>query len=226
MFQKFSESVEIWQSYDNNDCVWIFLRHGVLWHFEVKIKKTMAGSQLSRLYTYILCARSRHINPSLGEEGTGAQHEDDVEHSMYWVLKHVLKCFRWRQVVAQTTDWVWSSGSTTSDILVNGITSALTTHTHARSQLTMDTWDQQVQRSCFTQKHNILCYFERCIQPELWYLEKPTHGTAAYCISVRTRSSLQFDSCWFGSCFGKCKHKLYKDFGDRLPNLNNLHLTE
>lgn len=40
----------------------------------------------SKAKTHILSTGSRDINPGLGEKGTGAQHEDDVENSMDGIL--------------------------------------------------------------------------------------------------------------------------------------------
>jgi len=70
-----------------------------------------------KVNTYIFCAGSRNVNPGFGEEGTGTEHKNYVKNRMDRILKHVLKCLRWWQVVTETADWVWSSWSTTANIL-------------------------------------------------------------------------------------------------------------
>lgn len=69
--------------------------------------------------TYIFSARAWHINPGLGEESTGSQHEDHVEHGMNRVLCHVGEGLRGRQVVTEASNGVRASGSATSYILLH-----------------------------------------------------------------------------------------------------------
>lgn len=37
--------------------------------------------------SYILCGRSGDLNPGLGEEGAGTQHEDNVDNSVNRVIQ-------------------------------------------------------------------------------------------------------------------------------------------
>lgn len=69
--------------------------------------------------TYVFSARAWHINPGLGEESTGSQHEDHVEHGVNWVLCHVGEGLWGRQVVTEASNGVRSSGSATSYILLH-----------------------------------------------------------------------------------------------------------
>lgn len=41
----------------------------------------------------------------LGEEGAGAEHENDVDDAMDGVFQHVRKRLGRRQVIAQTASW-------------------------------------------------------------------------------------------------------------------------
>lgn len=40
---------------------------------------------------YIFGRGSRHLNPGLGEEGAGAEHEDNVDNSVDWVIQNRTK---------------------------------------------------------------------------------------------------------------------------------------
>lgn len=51
--------------------------------------------------TYILSRRTGDIDPGLGEEGAGAQHEDDVEYGVHGVVRDVRERLRRAEVVAQ-----------------------------------------------------------------------------------------------------------------------------
>ena len=67
--------------------------------------------------THILGTGSGHFNPGLGEEGTGSEHEDDVENCMDGVLGHVPEGLWWRQVVAETAHRVGPGGTATAHVL-------------------------------------------------------------------------------------------------------------
>lgn len=66
--------------------------------------------------THILGWGAGDVDPSLGEEGAGAQHEDNVEHRVDGVLQDMTQVLRRREVVAQTAHWVGSGGTAASDI--------------------------------------------------------------------------------------------------------------
>ena len=53
------------------------------------------------------------------EKGTWAKHKYEIEDCMYWVVNDSVEGFRGRQVVAQTTDWVWTGWTTSFNILKN-----------------------------------------------------------------------------------------------------------
>lgn len=66
---------------------------------------------------YIFGRGSRDLNPSLGEEGAGAEHEDNVDDSMNWVIQYRTKGLWRRKVVAETAHWVGPSWSSTRGVL-------------------------------------------------------------------------------------------------------------
>ena len=74
--------------------------------------------------TYILGTGSGDINPGLREECAGAQHEDNVEHSVNGVLCNVPQSFWGWQVVTKSTDGVRPSRTPTTNIL----------HTHSNQR--------------------------------------------------------------------------------------------
>ena len=67
--------------------------------------------------THIFGRGSRNLDPCLGEEGTGAQHEDDVDCSMDGVIQNRTKGLRGGEVVAETANWVGTSWSSSGSIL-------------------------------------------------------------------------------------------------------------
>lgn len=50
--------------------------------------------------THIFGGRSRHFDPGLGEKGARAQHEDDVDDGVNWIVQDRTKRLRGRKVVA------------------------------------------------------------------------------------------------------------------------------
>lgn len=94
----------------------------------VKCKISICCKELSRNshdaysiehMTYVFSARAWHINPRLGEESTGPQHEEHVQHGVNRVLGHVAEGLRGRQVVTETSNGVRASGSAASNILLH-----------------------------------------------------------------------------------------------------------
>ena len=99
-------------------------------------KQLNTGDIYHAKWTYILCTWSRDVNPSFREEGTRTKHENDVEHSVYWILEHVLESLRWWEVVTQTTDGIWPCWSTTTNILLTAPSSSSSSSgTRARKRL-------------------------------------------------------------------------------------------
>ena len=64
-----------------------------------KISKTISSSHRYRdnpvCSTHVLGTGARHIDPCLGEEGAGAEHEHDVDNGVYGVHIDMRKCL-WR----------------------------------------------------------------------------------------------------------------------------------
>ena len=61
--------------------------------------------------THIFGRGARDIDPGLGEEGTGAEHEDDVNHSMEWMVHHMSQILRGAEVVTETPRGVRAGGA-------------------------------------------------------------------------------------------------------------------
>ena len=56
----------------------------------------------SELLGHILGGAARHVDPCLGEEGAGSQHEGDVEEGVDGVRQHRRQRLGGREVVAET----------------------------------------------------------------------------------------------------------------------------
>ena len=59
---------------------------------------------VAKLTVYILRGGARHINPSLGEEGTCHEHEREVHESVEWILDDLGKVGWRRHVVGEASD--------------------------------------------------------------------------------------------------------------------------
>mmetsp|Transcript_1225 Transcript_1225/g.1865 ORF Transcript_1225/g.1865 Transcript_1225/m.1865 type:complete len:403 (+) Transcript_1225:421-1629(+) len=70
---------------------------------------------IPQLLSYITRTGSRDLNPSLGEEGTGSQDEDEVEDSMEGIVNDLSEGGGWRDVVCDSSDG--DGGSTSLGIL-------------------------------------------------------------------------------------------------------------
>jgi len=53
-----------------------------------------------QLFCHIFSRRARHLNPGLGEKGTGSQHENNVDAGVDWVIQDIPKRLWRREVVA------------------------------------------------------------------------------------------------------------------------------
>merc|ERR1712005_78540 len=60
---------------------------------------------VTQLLGHISGRGARHLNPRLGEEGTGDQHEGHVEEGMERVLPDRRNAGRRRRVVGKSTNW-------------------------------------------------------------------------------------------------------------------------
>jgi len=67
--------------------------------------------------TYIFGRGPRDLDPGLGEEGAGTEHEDDVDAGVNRVVHDRTKRLRRRQVVAETGNWVGPSRSPARGVL-------------------------------------------------------------------------------------------------------------
>jgi hypothetical protein len=56
-------------------------------------EKTNATT-ITKLFPYILGAGSGDVDPGLGEESAGAEHKDDVEHSVDGIFHYVTQRLR------------------------------------------------------------------------------------------------------------------------------------
>ena len=70
-----------------------------------------------RIPTHIFGAGAGDVDPGLGEDRAGPEHEDDVEDRMDRVLHHVLQGLRGGQVVAQTPHGVRPRRAPTPNVL-------------------------------------------------------------------------------------------------------------
>uniref|UniRef100_A0A182F0P3 Uncharacterized protein n=1 Tax=Anopheles albimanus TaxID=7167 RepID=A0A182F0P3_ANOAL len=69
-----------------------------------------------QLLGHVLGRAARHVDPRLGEERARSKHKDDVEDGMDRVGYDVTERFRWRQVVAETTDRIGTGRATAANI--------------------------------------------------------------------------------------------------------------
>lgn len=79
--------------------------------FHIKWSNTVLINK-QELMTHIFGRWSRNFNPGLRKEGTGSQHEYNVDHCMDRVIKHRTKRLRRRQIVTQTAYRVGTSRTT------------------------------------------------------------------------------------------------------------------
>jgi len=63
------------------------------------------------LLGHVLGGAAGHVDPRLGEERAGAEHEEDVEDGVYGIGQHRAQRFRRRQVVTQPSDGISSAAS-------------------------------------------------------------------------------------------------------------------
>ena len=74
-------------------------------------RRTVNRSGASRTdndWSHIFSRRSRHLDPSLGEERARCQHEDGVQNGVDGVLHHMVHGLRRTEVVAEAADRVGS----------------------------------------------------------------------------------------------------------------------
>lgn len=88
--------------------MWVTFMQG--WH-------EARGRVLLKTRAYIFGRGSGNLNPGLGEEGAGAQHEDNVDNSMNRIIQNWTEWLWRRKVVAETAHWVGTSWSTTCGVL-------------------------------------------------------------------------------------------------------------
>lgn len=84
--------------------------------FHVGLTKSKL-QMLVQTQTYVFGRGSWDLNPGLGEEGAGAEHEDNVDNHVDRVIQDRTKRLWRRKVVAETADWVSPSWSTTRGVL-------------------------------------------------------------------------------------------------------------
>ena len=75
-------------------------------NLNVSEKRRWDYQPLTTEHTHIFGWTSRHINPGLGKEGTGSQHETDVDDGMNWVVYDTSKALGGTEIVAETTGGV------------------------------------------------------------------------------------------------------------------------
>lgn len=67
--------------------------------------------------THIFGRGSRHLDPGLGEEGTGAKHEGDVDDGVDRVFQNGAKRLRGREIVAKPTNGIGPGRSAARSVL-------------------------------------------------------------------------------------------------------------
>lgn len=90
------------------------LRDKIELHTKNKVFLTPQVQYSTSQYTYIFCRRAGYVDPCLREEGTGAQHKDDVDDSMKRILHHVTQILRWTEVVAKSARRIRTGGASPS----------------------------------------------------------------------------------------------------------------
>merc|ERR1711907_133172 len=60
---------------------------------------------VSELLVHIIGRGAGHFNPGLGEEGTGREHESQVDESVKWIIEDLAEVCRRRNKVCKASNW-------------------------------------------------------------------------------------------------------------------------
>ena len=66
--------------------IFVFYAHRI----NARVEPLPSASRVTTLLMGLLGAAATHVDPRLAEEGAGAEHERDVDESVYWVHRELI----------------------------------------------------------------------------------------------------------------------------------------